>query len=76
MTDAHNPDTNPHWTPLVARRLYACTVCNAEHEVQTNHTGTVWSERCSGTCRTILHPHTEHEKVLPGYTSHRYVAEV
>lgn len=70
MSDEHNPDTNPHWRPLMARRVLICRQCGAEHEATTNHTGTVWAERCSGRCRCIINPHTEHEAVLPYYGPH------
>jgi DNA-directed RNA polymerase subunit RPC12/RpoP len=71
----HNPDKNPNWRPNVARRVYRCAKCGAETVTQTNHTGTVWSERCRGTCRTILHPHTARERVFPFDGPHRYVCE-
>lgn len=74
--DAHNPDTNPAWGPKVANRVYACSECGQETEIQTNHTGTVWSHRCTGTCRRILNPHSELEQVMPRYTAHKYVSEV
>lgn len=73
---AHDPDRNPQWTPKVARRRYACRQCGAETVCQTNHTGTVWSERCVGQCRTIINPHTEREKVSPWFGPHRYLGEV
>lgn len=72
----HNPDTNINWKPKVAWRVYACSECGQETEIQTNHTGTVWSHRCTGTCRNILSPHTEFERVLPKHTAHKYVSEL
>lgn len=73
--EAHNPDTNPSWTPDMAWRVYACRECGQETEIQTNHTGTVWSHRCTGTCRHIIAPHTELEQVMPKLTAHVYVSE-
>ena len=73
--NAHNPDRNTKWTPLIGRRVYACQQCGAEHTVSTNHIGTVWAERCSGTCRTIVNPHTAREVVLPYRGPHIYVRE-
>lgn len=72
----HNPDTNPNWRPLVATRVYACKQCGTEKTVNTNHTGTVWSERCAGSCRSILSPHTASERVLPYYGPHLYIREL
>ena len=71
----HNPDTNPHWTPLVAKRVYKCADCDHEQVTTTNHTGTVWALRCRGRCRNIINPHTEREIVLPKYGPHFYVRE-
>lgn len=71
----HNPDTNPHWTPLVAKRVYKCADCDTEQVTTTNHTGTVWALRCRGRCRNIISPHTEREIVLPKYGPHFYVRE-
>jgi hypothetical protein len=68
----HDPDANPNWTPLLGRRVYACVACGAEKVITTNHTGRVWSEKCSGRCRTILSPHTAAERVLPFYGVHVY----
>jgi len=76
MCDQHNPDTNPNWTPLVGLRVYACGRCGTEKQVSTNHTGTVWAEKCDGDCRQILNPHTENEIVLSYYGPHKYVREV
>ena len=75
MTDDHNPDVNPDWTPLVASRVYACRDCGTEVTIQTNHTGTVWARRCAGRCRLILNEHTENEKVRPAYRPHVYIRE-
>lgn len=72
----HNPDVNDNWKPKIARRVYACSECGQETEIQTNHTGTVWSHRCTGTCRNILNPHTELERVFPKSTAHKYVSEL
>lgn len=73
MTDfTHNPDLNPAWTPLVRNRVYACKGCGTEKTVQTNHTGTVWAERCAGSCRAIANPHTERETVSPFYGPHAF----
>lgn len=71
----HNPDTNPHWTPLIAKRVYKCADCDHEQVTTTNHTGTVWALRCRGRCRNIINPHTEREIVLPKYGPHFYVRE-
>lgn len=65
MSDEHNPDTNPNWRPKIAWRVYACEECGQETDLQTNHTGTVWGARCTGTCRDIINPHTEYEIVMP-----------
>lgn len=75
MTDEHNPDTNQNWTPLVASRVYACNQCDAECTISTNHTGTVWAQRCVGRCRNIRHPHTSRELVVPYEGPHRYIRE-
>ena len=72
----HNPDVNKAWTPLMRRRVYACTDCGHEETLSTNHTGTVWAQPCGGTCKDILHAHTAQERVLwhPA-RPHRYVRE-
>jgi purine nucleoside phosphorylase len=70
----HNPDVNPNWTPLVARRVYACNQCGTEQVISTNHTGTVWAQRCVGKCRTIANAHTAREIVSPYYGPHHFVA--
>lgn len=75
MSDIHNPDSNPNWRPMVAWRVYACSQCGAEQRLQTNHTGTVWSARCVGRCRTITNPHTAREIVTPYHGPHRFIAE-
>lgn len=75
MALEHNPDLNPGWTPKVAARRYACAQCGAESTIQTNHTGTVWSHRCAGSCRTITNPHTAREVVSPYHGPHRYICE-
>lgn len=76
IPDPHNPDTNLHWRPKLATRVYACNECNTECTIRTNHTGTVWAEPCHGTCKDILHPHTAHEVVIwhPA-RPHRYLRE-
>lgn len=71
----HNPDTNPHWTPKYAQRIYRCDKCGTEKNLGTNHTGSVFAERCSGPCRTILYPNTARERVLPYIGAHSYVRE-
>jgi len=76
MCDAHNPDTNPNWTSLQERRIYACQRCGTEKEVSTNHTGTVWAERCAGSCRQILNPNTAREIVLPYHGPHKFVRKI
>jgi hypothetical protein len=68
--DAHNPDTNPDWTPLVKPRLLTCLKCEATHVSVTNHTGTVWGARCHGSCRQIITGPTS-EAVLPYHGPHR-----
>lgn len=72
----HNPDENPHWRPLMGRRVYRCRSCGTEAMLQTNHTGTVWAERCHGTCKDIYNPHTAREVVIwhPA-RPHDYVGE-
>jgi len=75
LTDAHNPDVNPNWTPLMKRRVLACVACGAETTQTTNHTGIVPAERCTGRCRTIINPHTAREVVSPYYGPHRYVRD-
>lgn len=30
VSDKHNPDINPHWTPLVKFRIYKCDKCGTE----------------------------------------------
>lgn len=72
---SHNADKNPDWTPLVAWRVFACEKCGTETKMQTNHTGTVWSARCVGTCRRIANPHTANEKVSEYYGPHHFVRE-
>ena len=72
---AHDPDRNPQWTPKMAYRIYACVPCGAETMAQTNHTGYIFSQRCTGKCRTIHNAHTAQEIVEPGFTRHRYVRE-
>lgn len=72
----HNPDVNPAWTPKIAYRVYACGQCGTQKTIQTNHTGTVWAERCAGRCRTILNPHTAREVVMPYVGPHTYVGDV
>lgn len=74
--DTHNPDTNPAWTPLLGRRIYACNQCTTEVELATNHTGTVWNQRCYGKCRTILRANTAREVVLPYYGPHYFIRDV
>lgn len=76
MTDAHNPDVNAAWTPKIGRRIYACVQCDAEQEMDTNHTGTVPAARCVGKCRTIINPHTAREQVLPYNGPHQFVRDV
>lgn len=76
MSDAHNPDTNPNWTPKLAMRIYACCKCGTQKKVDTNHTGTVWATRCVGSCRTVINPHTAREVVLAYYGPHEYKGEV
>lgn len=71
----HNPDINPAWTPLMRRRVYACRNCGAEKTMTTNHTGMVWSDRCSGKCRSIIAPHTACESVHPFYGPHIYLRD-
>ena len=75
MTDEHNPDANPNWTPRVAWRIYACKQCGAEQRMQTNHTGTVWHARCIGNCREIRNPHTAREIVMPYHGPHAMARE-
>jgi hypothetical protein len=73
---AHDPDTNPHWTPKFGLRVYACEECGTETEISTNHTGTVWAQNCAGTCRDISSPHTARETVRwHPPRIHRYVRE-
>lgn len=59
----HNPDLNPNWRPLVAWRVYRCVGCDAETELQTNHTGRVYHARCAGSCKDIIFANTAREKV-------------
>lgn len=73
---AHNPDTNPNWTPKPGRRMYACQTCDARQVINTNHTGTVYNTRCVGRCRDIRSPNTAREVVLPFYGPHYYCGEV
>jgi hypothetical protein len=75
LTDAHNPDVNPDWTPLLATRRYVCRGCGAEREAKTNHTGSLPAERCVGRCRTILNAHTAREIVRPFFGPHDLVEE-
>lgn len=75
MSEAHNPDVNPAWTPKLARRVYGCDQCGAEQEMQTNHTGKVWGARCVGRCRQIINPHTSRELVLPYHGPHSLIRE-
>lgn len=72
----HNADL-PRWVPKVAQRLYACKVCGAESELQTNHSGTVWASPCAGSCKDISNPHTERERVTwhPA-RPHRFIKEL
>lgn len=72
----HNPDINPDWTPRIGWRIYACNQCGAETKIQTNHTGTVWAQRCAGKCRTILNPHTERERVMIYEGPHSFICDV
>lgn len=71
----HNADVNPDWTPKVAKRVYACKQCDAEQSLETNHTGTVFTARCVGSCRQIFNAHTAREFVTPYHGPHRYVRE-
>jgi len=74
--DAHNPDINAEWTPLVANRVYACSVCGTEDSFTTNHTGTVWAHSCAGKCRDIRAPNTARERVIwRAPRAHFYVRE-
>lgn len=75
MSNAHNPDTNPRWKPLVALRIYECMGCSSRVEISTNHTGVVYAQRCYGKCRTITNPHTARERVSPWYGPHKYIGE-
>lgn len=75
MNTAHNPDLNPSWSPKVAERVYACAICGTESTFSTNHTGTVFSARCRGKCRTIFNPHTAREVVCSADTPHHYARE-
>lgn len=72
MSDAHNPDTNPQWTPKIAYRVYACGECGTETTIQTNHTGTVPGANCAGTCRNIFNPHTARE-IVQWHPARRHV---
>jgi hypothetical protein len=72
---AHDPARNPKWTAKMGMRIYACKECGARDTISTNHTGTVWSHPCKGSCRTIMNPHTAREVVLPAYRPHRYICE-
>lgn len=76
MSDAHNPDTNPNWKPLVADRIYECDECHTRQKISTNHMGTAWAVKCAGTCRDIFAPHTVHERVVwrPA-RRHNYISE-
>lgn len=76
MTDAHNPDTNKDWTPLMRSRVFACNECGTEDTFTTNHTGTVWAHPCAGTCKLILRANTSREKVIwHPPTPHSYVRD-
>jgi hypothetical protein len=73
----HNPDTNPHWKPKMAYRIFVCRGCGTECAIQTNHTGTVWGAPCHGTCKTIINPNTAREQVFwHKPMPHDYVREV
>jgi hypothetical protein len=75
QSDAHNPDTNPNWTPKMGYRVYACCDCGTETTVQTNHRGLCHSA-CAGSCRDIFNPHTARETVQwHPLRPHRYVRE-
>ena len=64
-------------TPLLPLkyRLYACSECGHQVELQTNHRGPCYPT-CQGKCRQILNPHTAREVVLPKQTEHHFVMEV
>lgn len=65
----------PDLLPATGPRRYKCCKCGSEQTITTNHIGIVPAARCTGKCRTILHPHSAREKVLPYYGPHKYVQE-
>lgn len=76
MNDIHHNADLPGWTPKVANRVYACSVCGTETTISTNHTGTVAATPCAGSCKDISNPHTARERVFwHAPRLHRYVRD-